>query len=191
MNLNWTWSQLSLLDINADLLCVQCVCKCHACSSPSHCIYCMIVWPNITRVACCPTNCPTLFSCLCFNVCLCCKERKQDVIKVIITLIDKMAPLRLRLSLFPAELQTACCIHCYPASSAQHCQRLLASGLWLWMYQFGDAEWDRPGSGNSLFFCLIVMLKIWRCFSGYRMIFWIYTLYVCVCVCVCIKLHHQ
>lgn len=121
-------------------------------------------------------------SCFSFYVCLHLEERKKDVINVIITLVDKMAPLRLRSSLFPAELQTACCVHRYPASFAQHRQRLLASGLRLRMYQFGDVEWDRPGSGNSLHFCFIIMSRSEGVFLG----FWeddvldIYNVFLCV-----------
>lgn len=44
--------------------------------------------------------------------------------------------------LTPAELQAARRLHCYPASSAQHGQGLLAAGLRLRVHQLGDAERD-------------------------------------------------
>lgn len=60
--------------------------------------------------------------------------------------------------LCPAELQTARCLHRYPASSAQHRQRLLAPGVRLWMYQFGDAEWDWPDAGKPLSCCINLII---------------------------------
>lgn len=114
----------------------------------------------------------TLLRCRCFHVCVwemrqnrCVHRKRKSCCFLLLDLKQQMLTPDWFRCLFSAELPAARRVHRYPASIAQHRQRLLAPGVWLRMYQSGYAEWDRLGSGSC---SVSLWLKLPTCSSSLK-----------------------